>query len=797
MSLRDYIRKRIFSKTPEPSAGHKRRSSKQLTFVVQEHHASHLHYDFRLEMDGVLKSWSVPKGPSIDPSIKRLAVAVEDHPYAYRTFEGDIPAGNYGAGHVTIWDEGTYEAYGDVDDDEQTLLDGLATGHINFVLHGKRLEGAFSLVRSPHMGETSWLLIKKHDDAPEPQQPAAQPIKAPIPHNLRPMLATLVREPFDDPGWLFEIKWDGYRAIGSLEGKHTQLHSRSGNDFSTAYPSVVEALSALPHDAVIDGEVVALDSHGKAHFGWLQNYRRDNQGHLAYVAFDLLWLDGYDLRGLPLTDRKELLRKLIPPKHAILKYSDHVLAKGKHFFGAAERQQLEGIMAKRAGSTYATNRRSEDWLKIKTQLRQEVVIGGFTEPRGSRQHIGALIVGYYQDDQLVYAGHASGIPPSQLAPLRKKLQALERKTSPFAGKVTPNAPVHWVQPKLICEITFSEWTADKRMRQPIFVGMRNDKLPTEVTIEKPRTVQRHRHFATDAPASHTAENSRIALTHADKVFWPEQGITKGDLLAYYESVADTILPYLNDRPLSLLRHPDGYKGPSFFQKDITKPPTGIPTKAIYSKSNHDYVHYLIGGSRDVLRYMVQLGCIEINPWNSTRSTPDKPDWIVIDLDPEGVRFETVIKVAQAVKAVCDDYEIPAYPKTSGKTGIHIYIPLGAKYDYDQAQQFAHLIATLVHQRIPEHTSLERKPSNRQHKVYLDYLQNRRGQTIAAPYSVRPAKAASVSAPLYWSEVKPGLKPEHFTIHTMPERIKKIGDIWQPVLGKGVDMRAIIKRMETR
>jgi bifunctional non-homologous end joining protein LigD len=449
-------------------------------------------------------------------------------------------------------------------------------------------------------------------------------------------------------------------------------------------------------------------------------------------------------------------------------------------------------MAKRADSIYRPGRRTDDWLKIKTSARQEAIIGGFTEPKGGRQHIGALVLGVYRDGTLRYVGHAGGgIPPEQLAPLRKKLERLEQSRPPFAEAVKPNAPVHWVRPELVCEVSFQEWTADGRMRQPVFVGMRSDKSAQDVTVERP--VDAPAVFGTEAPQKRSRHT--VAFTHADQLFWPELGITKGDLLAYYEAVAPVFLPYLRDRPLSLLRHPDGYAGQSFFQKDMPAAPAGLPTATIYSDSTRQDVHYLVGGSLATLRYMVQLGSIEINPWNSRRNKLDYPDWAVIDLDPEGVDFEDVITVARAVKQVCDRYDIAAYPKTSGKTGIHIFIPLHAKYTYEQARQFGQLLATLVHQQLPDITSLERSPQKRRHKVYLDYLQNNRGQTLAAPYAVRPTAAASVSAPLRWDEVRPGLRPEQFTLQTMPERLKKIGDIWQPVRGKGIDLPAILRRMQ--
>jgi bifunctional non-homologous end joining protein LigD len=814
MSLTKYKQKRHFHETPEPSGRVKKAKAKQLEFVVQKHHASRLHYDLRLEMGGVLKSWAVPKGPSINPQDKRLAMMVEDHPYEYRKFEGVIPKGNYGAGNVIIWDRGTYEPREKTNDPEKTLLEQLEKGHLTFILHGQKLKGEFALIKSPHMGENAWLLVKKGDefaadkditeeeesvisgrkvdDLPADKIDLSGAPKAPMPKNVKPMLATLTREAFDDPDWLFEIKWDGYRAIGAWDDKETELYSRNGKDFSK-YGEITEALRNLSHRAVLDGEIVVLDERGRAHFEWLQNYGRRAEGQLMYYVFDILWCDDHDLTGLDLKDRKTILKKIIPGVSPI-RYSDHVEGKGVEFYQSAEHEHLEGIMAKKADSKYRQGYRSRQWLKIKTHLRQEAVIGGFTEPRGSRKHIGALILGVYEGDRLKYIGHTGGgIPTEQMPELRARLEKLERKTSPFAAKFKPNAPVHWVDPKLVAEVSFSEWTKEGHMRQPIFVGLRPDKDPKEVALEKPVPLKQAKENTEDKPSGN---RSRVEFTHLDKVFFPKYGYTKGDLVEYYTSVADYILPYIKDRPHSLLRQPNGINGQSFFQKDVDNmPPDWVKTVPIYSESNQKEINYLVADSLDSLLYMVQLGCIEINPWNSRVSRLDKPDWCVIDLDPEDIGFQEVIKVAKVVHGLCDELKVPHFPKTSGKTGIHIYIPLGAGYSYEQCKQFAQLLATLTHQRIPETTSLERSPKKRQHKIYIDYLQNRQGQTLAAPYSVRPTEEASVSTPLHWDEVSARLDPKKFTIKNTLARINKIGDIWQPVIGPGIDIKRILDSLE--
>lgn len=849
MGLGKYFRKRTFTKTPEPKGKRKTSPSKKLAFVIQEHHASRLHYDFRLEMDGVLKSWAVPKGPSMDPHERHLAVHVEDHPYEYRTFEGVIPEGNYGAGNVIIWDEGTYEPRADTDNPEKTLLQELDDGHITFILHGKKLHGEFALIKMHGQDEDAWLLVKKTDEfatdeditkldtsvksgkhvddlgAHNKLPDLSEYPKAAKPWHVHPMLCTLVEEPFDKSDWLFEIKWDGYRAIASKHKKDIELYSRNSLDFSEKYPPVVEALNALEHDVILDGEIVVVDDNGVPHFEWLQSWRKVPEGTLYYQAFDILWCNGRDVRSMPLVQRKALLKAILP-RGSVLRYSDHIEAKGVDLFHQIQQRGLEGIVAKEANSSYDENIRGAHWLKIKTHLRQEVVIGGFTEPRGSRDYLGALIVGVYKNGELQYVGHSGGgIADEKRRELRAKLDKLERKTSPFAVEPKPNAPVHWVRPELVCEMSFSEWTKEGYMRQPKFEGMREDKKPTSVKRENPkhvkistdkRTIKTERvseQGASEAPSvSHEntlgdpavpgsdaakSTSSRVEFTHLDKIFFPKPKYTKGDLIHYYESVADYILPYLKDRPLSLLRQPGGVNDHGFFQKNNEHLPDWVPSVDIFSESNNANLHWIVGGKLETLQYIVQLGSIEVNPWNSRIQHLDKPDWLVVDLDPEGtITFEDVIAVAKTVHEVCSELKIDAHPKTSGKTGIHIYIPLDAKYDYEQAKNFAHLLVIEVNKRQPKITSLERMPVKRKNKIYLDFLQNRAGQTLAAPYSVRPTPYANVAMPLHWDEVKKGLKPEDFTIKNALARINRTGDLWKPVIGAGVDIKRVLKDLES-
>ncbi|MGH7158342.1 MAG: DNA ligase D [Candidatus Saccharimonadales bacterium] len=817
MGLGKYFRKRKFADTPEPKGRPKTSPSKKLAFVVQEHHASRLHYDFRLEMNGVLKSWAVPKGPSLDPHEHHLAVQTEDHPYDYRKFEGVIPKGNYGAGNVIIWDEGWYEPRTETDNPEKTLLKELKQGHLTFVVHGKKLRGEFALIKLKNADDPkAWLLVKKGDefaataDVTKQDQSvksgakvddlggkmpdlSASPKKA-MPRNVKPMLCTLVDEPFDREGWLFEIKWDGYRAIGTKQKDKIELYSRNGNNFMDHYPPVVEAMRTFKHDVVLDGEIVVVDENGHSHFEWLQHWTTSPHGHLQYHIFDILWCDGRDVTEMPLRERKALLKSIMP-KNSGLVYSDDVETKGLSLFNEMRRRGLEGMVAKKADSPYRQNIRGEEWLKIKTHLRQEVVIGGYTEPRGSRKHIGALVVGVYdKDGKFVYVGHSGGgIPDDQRKKLQERLDRLKRQSSPFTVEPKPNAPVHWVRPELVCEMSFSEWTKEGHMRHPQFEGLRPDKKPTDVHREKSKRVTSPKGVAVKTGGS---GDLPFEPTHLDKVFFPKTKITKGGMFEYYKSVAEYMLPYLKDRACSLNRMPDGIKGPSFYQKNNEHLPNWVPHADIFSDSNNGNLHWIVGNNLETLLYMVQLGCIEINPWNSRTDRLKKPDWIVVDLDPEGrITFEQVIEVAQTVKAVCDEWKIPVYPKTSGKTGIHIYIPMGAKYSYEQARNLAHLIVIEVNKRMPGVTSLERMPEKRKNKLYLDYLQNREGQTLAAPYSLRPTPEVTVSMPLKWSEVKKGLKPDDFTIHNALKRIKREGDLWKPVIGKGVDLPAVVKKIE--
>lgn len=866
MGLEEYQRKRNAGSTPEPPA-REGKSSKSLRFVVHKHAASHLHYDFRLELDGVLKSWAIPKGPSLDPSVKRLAMMVEDHPYDYGDFEGVIPKGNYGAGEVIVWDAGTYGAPGAADPEqgERQLREGLKKGDLKFVLAGRKLNGEYALVRIKGDKDNTWLLIKKKDqfasaedvtlhdrsvvsnlsieelragNAPKPHVPEAatepaEPARPvgpgapdPMPHRITPMLAGSAAEPFDDPGWLFEIKLDGYRAIAEIENGQVQLYSRNNLSFNKRFPAIVSSLASLPVTAVLDGEVVALDEKGRSYFQLLQNSQRTGEENIYYFAFDLLYLDGKDLRAEPLLARKERLRTLLPDLPWV-RFSDHIAEYGREFFELARENNLEGILAKRGDSRYFAGRRSRDWLKIKIRLQQEAVICGYTQPRGSRKGLGSLVLGVFENDELVYIGlTGGGFDDAGLKEMFVALQPLVQPESPFRQQVKTNMPATWVRPELVCEVEFSEWTDENVMRQPIFLGLREDKDPRSVVREIiPAEVQsqaRHEQSTDlDADAGEQAaektaaarpsskkegakkgeesvviDGQKLTLTNLDKVFWPEEGYTKGDVVDYYRNMAPVILPYLADRPESMYRTPHGITEGGFYQKEAGDLlPPWITAKEIYSKHVDKNIRFLVCQDEATLVYMANLGCIEINPWLSRLQQLDYPDYLVIDLDPEDIPFEKVVETAIAVHEVLESAGAESFPKTSGATGIHIYVPLGARYDYDTAGGFAKLVATLAHHKVPGFTSLLRSPKQRQKKVYLDFLQNKPGQTLAAPYSIRPRPGATVSTPLKWEEVKPGLDPRQFTIRTIGERLERVGDLFQGVLGPGIDMERCLERLQ--
>jgi len=634
---------------------------------------------------------------------------------------------------------------------------------------------------------------------------------------IHPMLAKEAREPFDDVAWLYEIKWDGYRAISEIKNGNVELYSRNGNSFNAAYPMVYNELKKIKHEVVFDGEIVVLNEEGKSDFQKLQHYPDNTQFPICYYVFDLLFLNGHDTTAMPLLQRKELLKTVLK-KNPVIRYSDHVLQTGTAFFEAAKASNLEGIMAKKISGEYHKGARTGEWLKIKHQKSEEVVIVGFTEPTGSRSHFGALVLAVKTADGLKYAGHTgSGFTDALLKETYERLEPLITKESPFTEKVKTNMPVTWLKPRWVCEVKFTEWTIDGKMRHPIFLGMR---LPApeksgqalQNRVKKVETIKNIAMAKTEPtkkvaaePKENAMENdvelvigkARVKLTNQNKMYFPEDNVTKGMVVDYYQQMSDYILPYLKDRPESLKRNPGGIHDKGFFHKDAGEDaPAYVKSIPLFSESANKEIDYIICNDKATLAYLNNLGCIEINPWNSTTKNLDKPGYMIIDIDPSDENnFEQVIETALAFKRILDTAGADSYCKTSGASGLHIFVPMGQKYLYEQVKDFAHFLCTLVSDELPEFTTLQRNLTKRGNKhIYLDYLQNRRGQTISSAYSLRPRIGATVSAPLLWQEVKPGLKPSMFTIHNILQRVEKTGDIFKEVLGKGTDIKKCLDRL---
>lgn len=820
-TLAEYKKKRKFGKTPEPS-GKVASPKGELRFVVQKHHATSLHYDFRLEFDGVLKSWAVPKGPSMIPVNKRLAMHVEDHPLDYISFEGVIPEGNYGAGPVIVWDTGTYVAKNasNVQESEKVMKHDYQAGKLEFMLHGEKLHGMFALVKlNDPRQENAWLLMKMKDEyALKEESPQdfsvlsgctleqvrsgtctlaegkkgivkqfelKSAIESEFTVGTRPMLAKLTDKVFDDGDWLYEIKYDGYRTISEIQKSKVRLISRKGIDVTKKYSPLVKELLKFKKDMILDGEVIVLDDQGENKFELLQNYP-EGGGTLAYFVFDLLYFDGYDLKLVPLEKRKEMLQKILP-KSDIIRFSQHVSKEGTKLSKLAVQKNWEGVIAKRKDSIYQTGQRSSDWLKIKVQNEQEFIICGYTEPKGERSYFGSLALGAYKDGKLVYVGNVgTGLDEVNLKNLHASLEKLQTKTHPFDAEPETLHKTIWVKPMCVCQVRFKEFTSSYQLRHAVFLGLRDDKKPEQVKIETPK------------PKSTLLKKpeKELKFTNLDKVFWPEEGYTKGDLVKYYEEIADVILPYLIDRPQSLYRTPNGIKGEGFFQKNVRgEVPKWIKTIEIYSESKDEEIEFMLCQDKETLLFMANFGSIEINPWSSRIQALDYPDYAVFDLDPLEISFQAVIEVALSIHDILEKINVPHYCKTSGSTGIHIYVPLGAKYTYDQAKQFSKVVQLLVRKKLPKITSHERSPSARKHKVYLDYLQNGKGITMATVYSARPKPHATVSTPVTWEELqKQGFDPTRFTIKTVPKRVKKIGDLWGNLLKQDIDMLEALKEL---
>jgi bifunctional non-homologous end joining protein LigD len=759
--LSEYKRKRDPEKTPEPF-GAKKGKTRDPIFVVQRHDATRLHYDFRLEKDGALLSWAVPKGVPLEPGQQHLAVHVEDHPLEYATFEGEIPKGQYGGGTVEIWDNGTYE-----------LLEEKKNGGLTVRLHGKKLEGTWTLVPA-HLGgnEKNWLILRKRDDAAPAPKRSGQTYK--------PMLATLAADVPRGTGWTFEVKWDGYRAIATEAGGDATLTSRNGNDLTARFLNVAKEIpkAVKTPDCVLDGEVCALDESGRSSFSAMQQGKAGTP--IVYYVFDVLEIEGEPVIDLPLVERRKLLEGLLDRRNKIVRLSE-MFDDGQALLEAAKQQRLEGIMAKRLDSKYLPGRRTRDWLKVKTHSEQEFVVAGYTKGTGRRaSSFGALVLGYYVSNELVYAGNVgTGFNSKEIEKLLDKLRPLRRDTPPF--REVPRMPkvrkndVIWVEPKLIAEVEFAEWTHDGRLRAPSYKGLREDKSAEEVRREEP---------IADVIRKGTRE---LKLSNLDKVFFPAERITKGDLLEYYRAVAPVLLPHLKERPFTMVRWPDGVEGKKFFQKDApSHMPEWIPTfrtevSTRASPRTKKWVNFPVVNDELALLWMVNMGCIDMNTWYSRVDRPERPNWVLFDLDPSpDVGFKETVQVALLVKQALDAFGLVGFPKTSSAEGMHILVPIERRYTYADTRQFAEIVARAIartHQGLAttEWTKAKRRG------VLIDANQNGEGKTIASAYSVRPRPGAPVSTPLRWSEVNEDLDPLGFTMPVVLERVRKLGDLYAGVL----------------
>jgi bifunctional non-homologous end joining protein LigD len=757
--LREYRRKRDPKKTPEPFGGQKRSGAP--IFVVQRHDARRLHYDFRLERNGALASWAVPKGVPLEPGDQRLAVHVEDHPLEYASFEGEIPKGQYGAGQVEIWDSGTYE-----------LLEEKKNGGLTVRLEGERLNGTWALVPAKLSGDPkNWLILRKRDET----VPARR-----LRTDYKPMLATLADEVPKAKGWLFEVKWDGYRAIGRVAGGETTLTSRNANDLTTRFPTVARALekAVKTPDCVLDGEVCAIDEQGRATFSAMQQGKTGTT--YVYFVFDVLETEGESLIDLPLTERRERLEGLLDRSNRSVQLSE-AFDDGEALFEAAEQQHFEGIIAKRGESRYQPGRRTRDWVKVKTEKRQEFVIAGYTKGQGRRSNtLGSLVLAVTRGGELVYVGNCgTGFTDAEIEKLLAELKPLERKESPF--RVVPKMPkvrksdVVWVEPKLVCEVRFSEWTHDGHLRAPSYQGLREDKSPAEVRREEPLETE-------------IRQGKRVLrLSNLDKLFWREEGITKGDLIAYYRAIAPYVVPHLEDRPFTMKRYPEGWDGDHFFQKDAPKHmPEWIPTRPIVVSTRETprrkrEINAPLVNDELALLWMVNMGCIDLNTWYSRVDKPERPDFVLFDLDPSpDVGFRETVQVALLVKQALDALELVSFAKTSGADGIHVLVPVERRHTYDDTREFSEIVASALARTNPGLVTTEWSKRKRR-GVLIDSNQNGEGKTIASVYSVRPKPGAPVSTPLRWEEVDEDLDPASFTMDAVLARAERHGDLFEGVL----------------
>jgi bifunctional non-homologous end joining protein LigD len=821
MGLDKYRSKRDFSRTPEPKGGEKGGAPGR-SYLIQKHAARALHYDLRLELGGVLKSWAVPKGPSLDPGEKRLAVHVEDHPLAYGDFEGIIPEGEYGGGTVLLWDRGEWEPEGDAEK-------GYRKGHLSFRLHGEKLRGGWTLARMGGQGNAdgkNWLLIKKDDEAARPgdddlflqenprsvlsgrsmeeiaaardlvwhsgeaQQtaiPAIDPADLPgarraaQPETITPQPAQLVAVVPAGAEWLHEIKFDGYRLICTIRDGAVRLWTRSGQDWTERFSPIARAAASLPvKQAILDGEVVVVDAQGISDFQALQNVLKSGgKERLLYYLFDLIHCNGFDLSHAPLIERKNLLRQILAgtgTETSPLRYSDHIQGEGERVFQHACRFALEGIVSKRADSSYVA-KRGGSWVKVKCLQRQEFAIGGFSPPAGSRTGFGALLVGYHDEKKdLVYAGKVgTGFSDRTLRSLEEELRRRLSEQPPFRNppRGREAAGVNWVRPELVAEVEFSEWTLDGRLRHPSFKGLREDRPAAEIVREEPAP--------SPGPAKRAAGKGReelitiagITLSNPERILYPEQGVTKTDLARYYELVGDRILPFVAGRPLTIVRCPQGRQKECFYQKHLNES-VPAPVRGIEVREKEGEGLYLIIDDLPGLITLVQLGALEFHPWGSREDKIEQPDQVIFDLDPApDVHWVEVIRGAVHLREVLVDIGLRSFVKTSGGKGLHVVVPLTRRAEWEEVKEFSRAVAEDVARRHPGRYVTTMSKARRHGKIFIDFFRNSRGATSIAPYSTRARHGAPVSAPLFWEELSADIGPDTFTIHNLPARLARL------------------------
>jgi bifunctional non-homologous end joining protein LigD len=833
--LRTYRAKRDFSLTPEPSPESAApRASGSLRFMIHKHDATRLHYDVRLEIDGVLASWAVPKGPSFNPSDKRLAVETEDHPLAYATFEGRIPEGAYGAGDSLIWDTGTYETVPPGQESAQRKK-----GHLTVEFHGQKLQGRWHLLRTRAQGcKAQWLMFKSRDEyasdtydvtverpesvksgraqtrgperrrartSPKPSaKPSAKPgrktSRATSPDALLekvwpPMLARLsTPEEAAEAPHVFEVKYDGFRALAAISGGKVRMQSRNAIDLAPRFPALVQALTKLKvREAVLDAEVVALDPKGRSRFQLLQNAREDASVEQRFVAFDLLWLDGEDLRDRPLEERRELLERVMAGVQLPLQLAERIDLPQDKALAEARRRGWEGLIAKRLGSTY-TGSRSSDWLKLKVLAGQEVALLGYLPITNGKPQIGSLILGVHAPDGFHEVGKVGTGFDTKTRTRLKQLLDKDRVRAPAAPDARPWKDAVWVKPRLVANVNFTEWTEDGRLRHPVFQGLRDDKSPEEVVRERPSTqVRKTRAAAAEARGTRRVSRSLAArtaaapvtsttdelLTHPERVLYPDDGLTKADVFEYYRSVAPVLLPVLRDRPLALQRWPAGIHAPGFFRQGNPDLPDWAPTMRIQHLGK--VLPHVNVVSEEVLLLLANRSALTLHMWSSHRPRLDSPDWVVFDLDPGKGGWDSVITVALALREHLEELGLESVPKTSGKRGLHVLVPVARGLTYERTQAFADAVVGLLEQELGDIATTERSIAKRGGRLYLDAGQNARGKTVVAPYSLRGVDGAPFSAPLEWSEVTRKLDPKSFNLRTLARRLDAVGDLFAPAL----------------